>query len=602
MWSPRARAIARALTGACASTSSGASLGFGALDTACARVCANAHLGARSDRAVASMCRRARAHSTSSGPSAQGWSPYNYEYKAVKKEYKGFADTKDDDMGYVEVDFSSVGRARTPGGRFPTPQRGDDGDVDWNSIDFDRVCHYRVEVTTAAVRGAGTSGRVELTFYGDKGVSKPIPLEYDPGSGPGFMRGATLPFRVVDYGGDVGALSKVEVRLIPELSQVGHGWMLEHISVTGEEKGKSWTFKSRKWFGESDCGGASGPLRQLLAASEDPRPEARVAQAEGLASRPRVNLQVVTGAACVPHADKTKEGARARMQRECGHAGEDAYFVKRRVLSARRAGEKNATGAADAFVAFGVADGVFMWRHMGIDAGLFSRRLMGVASEAFGGDRGAEIETETGFSGTDADGKREILAPEALLRTAFEEVTAEGIKGSTTACIATIDAAHGVMRTANVGDSGFMLVRGDPGKREVAHRSPHQEHEFGRPFQLGHHDASDAPRDAMLTTFPLEPGDVIVMGSDGLWDNLSEGEILAVVEQTLRSTGYQRGVGAESREAAARASGAVVSAAYAASMDKRRTTPYSLAATENFDMVYSGGKKDDITAVVVNVG
>ena len=120
--------------------------------------------------------------------------------------------------------------------------------------------------------------------------------------------------------------------------------------------------------------------------------------------------------------------------------------------------------------------------------------------------------------------------------------------------------------------------------------------------RLGHHHASDAPRDAMLTTFPLEPGDVIIMGSDGLWDNLSEGEILAVVEQTLRSTGYQRGVGAESREAAARASGAVVSAAYAASMDKRRTTPYSLAATENFDMVYSGGKKDDITAVVVNVG
>ena len=61
-------------------------------------------------------------------------------------------------------------------------------------------------------------------------------------------------------------------------------------------------------------------------------------------------------------------------------------------------------------------------------------------------------------------------------------------------------------------------------------------------------------------------------------------------------------MGAESRAAVNRASGAVVSAAYAASMDKRRTTPYSLAATENFDMVYSGGKKDDITAVVVNVG
>ena len=595
MWSPRSRAIARALTGACASTSSGASFGFRALDTACARVGTDARLGARFDRAVASMCRPARAHSSSSGPSAQGWSPYNYEYKAPKKEYKGFADTKDDDMGYVEVDFSSVGRARTPGGRSPTAQRGDDGDVDWNSIDFDSVRHYRVEVTTAAVRGAGTSGRVELTFIGDKGVSKPIPLEYEAGSGPGFMRGATLPFRVVDYG-DVGKLSKVEVRLIPELSQVGHGWMLEKIAVTGEEKAESWTFKSRKWFGESDCGGTSGPLRQLLAASKDPKPESRVALAEGLASRPRLNLQVVTGAACAPHVDKTKAGARAQMRREYGYAGEDAYFVKR--LEVAR--PNDATDATDAFIAFGVADGVFMWRNLGIDAGMFSRRLMGVASEAFGSAFALPNASETRLAATGAPPP--VVPPEALLRTAFDEVTAEGIKGSTTACIATIDAAHGVMRTANVGDSGFMLVRGDPGAREVAHRSPHQEHEFGRPFQLGHHDASDDPRDAMLTTFPLDPGDVIVMGSDGLWDNLSESEILAVVERAFKSTGYQRGLGAESRAAAARASGAVVSAAYAASMDKRRTTPYSLAATENFDMVYSGGKKDDITAVVVNVG
>ena len=300
-------------------------------------MCANAHLGARSDRAVASMCRRARAHSTSSGPSAQGWSPYNYEYKAVKKEYKGFADTKDDDMGYVEVDFSSVGRARTPGGRFPTPQRGDDGDVDWNSIDFDRVCHYRAEVTTAAVRGAGTSGRVELTFYGDKGVSKPIPLEYDPGAGPGFMRGATLPFRVVDYGGDVGALSKVEVRLIPELSQVGHGWMLEHISVTDEEKGEELDvqvqevvrrerLRRRQRPAAAAAGGVRGP------AAGDAR-RLRRGPREPPARQPAGGH----GAACVPHADKTKEGARARMQRECGHAGEDAYFVKRRGEKTRRA-------------------------------------------------------------------------------------------------------------------------------------------------------------------------------------------------------------------------------------------------------------------------
>ena len=92
------------------------------------------------------------------------------------------------------------------------------------------------------------------------------------------------------------------------------------------------------------------------------------------------------------------------------------------------------------------------------------------------------------------------------------------------------------------------------------------------------------------------------MGSDGLWDNLSESEILELVENTFTGTRYQRGLGAESQQTLTAASRAIVTAAYAASMDKRRTTPYSLAATENFDMVYSGGKKDDITAVVVNVG
>ena len=45
----------------------------------------------------------------------------------------------------------------------------------------------------------------------------------------------------------------------------------------------------------------------------------------------------------------------------------------------------------------------------------------------------------------------------------------------------------------------------------------------------------------------------------------------------------------------------IEAAAYHASMDKRRTTPYSLAATDYFDMVYSGGKRDDITVVVVHV-
>ena len=145
--------------------------------------------------------------------------------------------------------------------------------------------------------------------------------------------------------------------------------------------------------------------------------------------------------------------------------------------------------------------------------------------------------------------------------------------GSTTACIATIDQTHGLLRSANVGDSGFMIVRGDPGNRDVCHRSPHQEHEFGRPFQLGHHANSDTPEDAMLTAFPLEPGDIVVMGSDGLWDNLSEIEILDVIESVFQGSSASAGLGAESQGVMNKASRELVSAAYTASMDKRRTTP-----------------------------
>lgn len=38
--------------------------------------------------------------------------------------------------------------------------------------------------------------------------------------------------------------------------------------------------------------------------------------------------------------------------------------------------------------------------------------------------------------------------------------------------------------------------------------------------------------------------------------------------------------------------------AFEASMDKSRTTPYSKGASDAFDMVYSGGKPDDITVLV----
>lgn len=118
----------------------------------------------------------------------------------------------------------------------------------------------------------------------------------------------------------------------------------------------------------------------------------------------------------------------------------------------------------------------------------------------------------------------------------------------------------------------------------VVFRTPQQEHSFGHPVQLGHHDAADWPEAAMLETFQVFPGDVIVMGSDGLFDNLSEGEILGEVKR---------------HEPTHRSPSALVhklmQLAYENSLDRKKKTPFAWAATEAFDMVYCGGKPDDIS-------
>ena len=65
---------------------------------------------------------------------------------------------------------------------------------------------------------------------------------------------------------------------------------------------------------------------------------------------------------------------------------------------------------------------------------------------------------------------------------------------------------------------------GEPAKKklEIKYRTNQLEHEFGRPYQLGHHKYSSRVEDSDLACFHVVPGDVIVMGTDGLLDNVSE--------------------------------------------------------------------------------
>lgn len=141
---------------------------------------------------------------------------------------------------------------------------------------------------------------------------------------------------------------------------------------------------------------------------------------------------------------------RAVSRKHFGQGGEDAYFYA----------ESSDTNCA----AMGVADGVYMWRNYGIDAGAYSRCLMSTAK--------SEVER----------GVTDVLE---ILKAADDQAHREGIKGSSTACIVVMDRNVGMLRGATVGDSGF-LVAGRARKGEelmVKYRSPQQEHSFGYPYQ-----------------------------------------------------------------------------------------------------------------------
>lgn len=84
----------------------------------------------------------------------------------------------------------------------------------------------------------------------------------------------------------------------------------------------------------------------------------------------------------------------------------------------------------------------------------------------------------------------------------------------------------------------------------------------------------------------VSPGDVIVAGTDGLFDNLYNHEITAIVGNAM-TAGFSPEATAQKIAALARHR----------AQDRNRQTPFSTAAQE-VGFSYYGGKLDDITVVV----
>jgi len=243
------------------------------------------------------------------------------------------------------------------------------------------------------------------------------------------------------------------------------------------------------------------------------------------------SIKIEIGSHILPHPAKVRWG------------GEDATFVKGRT--------------------FGVFDGVSgAEKEDGVP--LYSRTLANEMKKMCGmnGDTVQEMTTYLSSAASYADG---------------------AATGASTAVVASIG-ENGFLQALNVGDSCCMVVR--DGK--VTAKTREISHYWECPYQLSE-DSPDQPKDGTKLNVELIPGDLIIMGSDGVFDNVNDDQLLELVakSQGAKPVSLAKKICDVSRKV---------------SLDKNAATPYSKQAQRRGDADYRdglGGKLDDVSCVVV---
>eukprot|EP00871_Galdieria_phlegrea_P003795 jgi/Galph1/4416/GphlegSOOS_G3073.1 len=196
-------------------------------------------------------------------------------------------------------------------------------------------------------------------------------------------------------------------------------------------------------------------------------------------------LSFVCGACVIPHFDKRASG------------GEDAYFISE--------------------VAAGVFDGVGGWSSVGVDAGLYSARLSQLTQER-------SVGHSISLYFLNVLLKIGQLGPCSVVEALEYAVMKNSQVGSSTALVVGLckDRIIGV----NVGDSGLVVLRNNT----IMYRTEEQQHYFNCPYQLGC-DSADTVQMGQSIDFCVKEGDIIVLGTDGLFDNLFSHDILRCIQK-----------------------------------------------------------------------
>lgn len=155
--------------------------------------------------------------------------------------------------------------------------------------------------------------------------------------------------------------------------------------------------------------------------------------------------------------------------------------------------------------------------------------------------------------------------------------------GASTAVVASIG-ENGFLQALNLGDSLCMVVR--DGK--IAARTREISHYWECPYQLSE-DCPDRPRDGTKLNVELIPGDLVIMGSDGIFDNVGDDLLLDLIAKNgkLNPSQLSKKICELSRKQ---------------SLDRQSATPYAKQAQRRGDQDFKdglGGKVDDASCIVV---
>jgi protein phosphatase PTC7 len=239
---------------------------------------------------------------------------------------------------------------------------------------------------------------------------------------------------------------------------------------------------------------------------------------------------------------------------------------------------------------FAIADGVGGWAMQDVDPSEFAWGLMSSILNVF----------KEQFSNTDLSDKKLGMHPMEILNIAHSRVI-QGkkiIAGSSTACVAVIDFQEKKLNVVNVGDSGFILLRN--GKVYV-HSKEHQRG-YNFPYQLSPLHYTDSALQGDKYELKLLDHDILLFGTDGLFDNLYDNQILSIIGPLMDKDARENTNLKKLQEQMTKSADTLLETCKKWSVNNEWESPFS-AYTKKFpeQPPHFGGKLDDTSFMLLYI-